>query len=93
MTKTNAYSTSTNCRRRRRLYEENDDDSGDSGVEIPSTEDGADVASEKNDAHKSDEEIIRMQAADNTIKYYCYWSVSASLIAIPAIDFAAMTAI
>ena len=93
MTKTNANSTSTNSRRRRRLYEEADDVSGDSDAEIPSTEDGADVASEKNDAHKSDEEIIRMQAADNTIKYYCYWSFSAALIPIPAIDFAAMTAI
>ncbi|MBT6786102.1 MAG: DUF697 domain-containing protein, partial [Acidiferrobacteraceae bacterium] len=32
-------------------------------------------------------------AADNTIKYYCFWSFSTALIPVPLVDLAAMSAI
>ena len=83
----------SSTRRRRRLYETeefNREVSGDnSGTSTPS-----DVpSSEQDQLNELPSNSIQIQAADNTIKYYCYWSFSAALIPVPVVDLAAMTAI
>ena len=83
----------SSTRRRRRLYETeefNREVSGDnSGTSTPS-----DVpSSEQDQLNELPSNSIQIQAAGNTIKYYCYWSFSAALIPVPVVDLAAMTAI
>lgn len=85
--------SSSSSRRRRRLYETGEfDNESSSGTDRESS--GPRTSSA--DQYQSEELVsdeIRIKAADNTIKYYCYWSFSAALIPVPIIDLAAMTTI
>ena len=86
-------SSTSSTRRRRRLYETEEFNSEvSSDNSNPSTP--SDVSSsEQVQSNGSTSDDIQIQAADNTIKYYCYWSFSAALIPIPVVDLAAMTTI
>ena len=78
-------------RRRRRLYEtEESNDSTDHSTdpEQARVEAGAPEKGQNQTEHE-----LRVSAADNTIKYYCFWSFSTALIPVPLVDLAAMSAI
>lgn len=77
--------------RRRRLYEtEESNDSTDHSTDPEQAHVEA-GAPEKSQNQTEDE--LRVSAADNTIKYYCFWSFSTALIPVPLVDLAAMSAI
>jgi len=78
-------------RRRRRLYET--EESNDSTDHSTDPEQARVEAGAPEKGQNQTEDELRVSAADNTIKYYCFWSFSTALIPVPLIDLAAMSAI
>ena len=78
-------------RRRRRLYEtEESNDSTDHSTDPEQAR--VETGAPENGRDQTEHEL-RISAADNTIKYYCFWSFSTALIPVPLVDLAAMSAI
>ncbi len=78
-------------RRRRRLYET--EESADS-TDNPKNTDQVRSENGRNEENQGPpNDTVRTNAADHTIKYYCYWSFSTALIPVPIVDLAAMSAI
>ena len=78
-------------RRRRRLYET--EESNDSTDHSTDPEQARVEAGAPEKGQNQTEDELRVSAADNTIKYYCFWSFSTALIPVPLVDLAAMSAI
>ncbi|HIG26769.1 MAG TPA: DUF697 domain-containing protein [Verrucomicrobiales bacterium] len=78
-------------RRRRRLYET--EESNDSTNHSTDPEQARVEAGAPEKGQNQTEDELRVSAADNTIKYYCFWSFSTALIPVPLVDLAAMSAI
>jgi uncharacterized protein (DUF697 family) len=78
-------------RRRRRLYET--EESHDSTDHSTDPEQARVEAGAPEKGQNQTEDELRVSAADNTIKYYCFWSFSTALIPVPLVDLAAMSAI
>ena len=78
-------------RRRRRLYET--EESNDTTDHSTDPEQARVEAGAPEKGQNQTEDELRVSAADNTIKYYCFWSFSTALIPVPLVDLAAMSAI